>query len=194
MQNDGNMSDRSGFSPGTEQQNRTGGMGGDFHDGDGAGGVKGMASGAAEKLMNTAEQQKRAGADYVSGVADSVRRAAGEFEEQLPQAARYIRRAADQMEMMSDSLRRREMRQMLSDVQSFARRQPAAFLGVSLLAGFAAMRFLKSSAPTSSSGRYAGSEDEEMFDDGRFGAPSSSMPAGMSGAQERGGMSSGPGM
>jgi hypothetical protein len=184
------MSDRSGLGPGAEQQQRRGGTGGEFHAEEETGGVKGMASGATEKLMNTAEQQKRAGADYMSGVADSVRRAAGEFDEQLPQAARYIRRAADQMEEMSDSFRRREMRQMLSDVQSFARRQPAAFLGVSLLAGFAAMRFLKSSSPASSSGR----EDEETFDDGRYGTPSSSTPAAMSGSRERGGMSSGPGM
>jgi hypothetical protein len=194
MQNDGNMSDRSGLGPGAEQQQRRGGTGGEFHAEEGTSGVKGMASGATEKLMNTAEQQKRAGADYMSGVADSVRRAAGEFDEQLPQAARYIRRAADQMEEMSDSFRRREMRQMLSDVQSFARRQPAAFLGVSLLAGFAAMRFLKSSSPAASSGRYGGSEDEEVFDDGRYGTPSSSMRAGMPGSRERGDISSGPGM
>jgi hypothetical protein len=169
-------------------------MGGEFHNDEGTGAVRSMASGATEKLMNTAEQQKRAGADYMSGVADSVRRAAGEFDEQLPQAARYIRRAADQMEEMSDSFRRREMRQMLSDVQSFARRQPAAFLGVSLIAGFAAMRFLKSSSPAASSRRYAGGQGEEMFDDGRYGTPSSSTPAAMSGSRERGGMSSGPGM
>ena len=142
MQTEGNTSNPSAAGSGMGQQQ---GLGAEHTGGSR---VRGMASEATEKIMDTAERQKHAGADYVTGVAESVRRAAGEFDEQLPQAARYIRRAADQIDTMSDSLRRREMRQMLSDVQTFARRQPAAFLGVSLLAGFAAIRFLKSSAPS----------------------------------------------
>lgn len=114
--------------------------------------VKEIASQAGEKLMDTAEQQKRAGADFMTGVADAVRRAASEFEEPAPQAAHYIRAAADQMNAVSDALRRRDIGQMLSDVQSFARRQPSAFLGASFLAGFAVTRFLRSSAPAASSG------------------------------------------
>jgi hypothetical protein len=169
-----------------EQQQRTGAT-----PGTGAGGVRGLASDTTEKLMNTAERQKRAGADYVSGVADSVRRAAGEFDEQLPQAAQYIRRAADQIAVMSDSLRRKEMRQMLSDVESFARRQPAAFLGVSLLAGFAAMRFLKSSSPTPASGD---EEDDAMYQRGRYGSPASVAPGGSATGREASSFSSGQGM
>ena len=153
--------------------------------------MRGMASQAGEKLMDTAEQQKRAGADYVTGVAEAVRRAAGEFDEQVPQAAQYIRLAADQMETMSDSLRRRDMGQMLSDVQSFARRQPAAFLGISLLAGFAAMRFLRS---TSDGGRPSNGgyrrHESDFDDDGRYGAGGSRA----SGIPGSGPMTSGPGM
>lgn len=134
-------------------------------------GVKNVASQAREKLMNTAEDQKRAGADYVVGVADAVRRAAGEFDEQIPQAGEYIRSAADQMETMADSLRRRDIRQMLSDVQSFARRQPTAFLGASLFAGFAAIRFLRSSARSEQSTRRDWQHREPM-DDGRYGSSS----------------------
>jgi hypothetical protein len=174
-----------------EQQERTGAT-----PGTGAGGVRGLASDTTEKLMDTAERQKRAGADYVSGVADSIRRAAGEFDAQLPQAAQYIRRAADQMEVMSDSLRRKEMRQMLSDVESFARRQPAAFLGVSLLAGFAAMRFFKSSSPASGRGTWHGTaeEDEPMYERGRYGSPASAATGRSAAGGEAGSFSSGQGM
>ena len=136
-----------------------------------AGGVKNMASQAREKLMSTAENQKRAGADYVVGVADAVRRAAGEFDEQIPQAGEYIRSAADQMQTMADSLRRRDVGQMLSDVQSFARRQPTAFLGVSFLAGFAAIRFLRSSS-RDGSGTAGQWQRQEAMDDGRYGSSS----------------------
>ena len=111
-----------------------------------AGNAQGLASQAGEKLMHSAEQQKAAGADFVSGMAGAVRRAASEFEGEVPQAAQYIRYAADQMDSVSDAFRRRDVGQMISDVQSFARRQPTAFIGVTFLAGFAAMRFLKSSS------------------------------------------------
>lgn len=153
------------------------------------GGIRDMASRAGEKIMDTAERQKGVGADYVDGIAEAVRRAAGEFETQMPQAAHYIRYAADQMETMSDSFRRRDMSQMLQDVQSFARRQPTAFLGLSVLAGFAAIRFLRSGAPPSTSARSMSSgaggdwQGRGAMDDGRFGAAS-----GMSGTTPRAGL------
>jgi len=111
----------------------------------GASGISGMASKASEKLMDVAEQQKSAGADFVSGMADAVRNAAGSFDNQIPQAGEYIRYAADHMADMSDALRRRDVRQLVSGVETFARQQPTAFLGLTFLAGFAAVRFLRSS-------------------------------------------------
>ena len=110
---------------------------------------KGLMSKASEKLMDAAEQQKAAGASFVDDMAGAVRRAAGELDGQVPQAAEYIRYAADQMETMSDAIRRRDMGQMLSELQSFARQQPTAFLGATFLAGFAAVRFFKSSSGAS---------------------------------------------
>lgn len=151
----------SGFEGMEEQQQPLGGS---------PGGVRGMASKAGEKIMDTAERQKAVGADYVDGIAEAVRRAAGEFEGQVPQAAEYIRYAADQMESMSDSFRRRDISQMMQDVQSFARRQPTAFLGLSFLAGFAAVRFLKSGASGSGAASSNGGSWREPLDQGRYGA------------------------
>jgi len=168
------MGSQSSFgNPGMEEQHQD--LGGS------PGGVRGMASKAGEKIMDTAEHQKAVGADYVDNIAEAVRRAAGEFEGQVPQAAQYIRYAADQMETMSDSLRRRDISQMLSDVQSFARRQPTAFLGISFLAGFAAIRFLRSGSSGMSSMSSGSSwDDREPADDGRYGSSSSSMGSGSS--------------
>jgi len=42
--------------------------------------AKGLASQAGEKLLSSVEEQKAAGADFVSGVAGAVRRAANEFD------------------------------------------------------------------------------------------------------------------
>ncbi len=107
--------------------------------------AKGLASQAGEKLLSSVEEQKAAGADFVSGVAGAFRRAATEFDKDVPQAAQYIRLAADQIGTVSDAFRRRDLSQLVADVQGFARRQPTAFLGAAVLAGFAAVRFLKTS-------------------------------------------------
>jgi hypothetical protein len=153
------------------------GMQDDFGAGTGqsgsSGGAKGVVSQAGETLMNSAEQQKAAGADFISDLAGAVRRASGEFENQIPQAADYIRYAADQMDSMSDAVRRRDIGQLVSDLQMMARRQPTVFLGATFLAGFAAVRFLKSSSSGMSRSRNYGSE--EFVDSGRYG---NTMPEG----------------
>lgn len=133
--------------------------------------VKELASKAADKLMNTAQEQKQAGAEFMVGMAGAVRRAAGEFDGQMPEAARYIRSAADQLTNLSDAFRRRDIGQMVADVESFARRQPTAFLGLSFFAGFAAVRFLRSSASSAREGNF--------MSQGTSGMPGA-MPAGSS--------------
>jgi ElaB/YqjD/DUF883 family membrane-anchored ribosome-binding protein len=107
--------------------------------------AKDAVSGAGNRLRSAAEDQKNAGADFVTGIAAAVRRAAGEFEGQIPQAGQYIRRAADQIDNTSDAIRQRDLGELFQGVQDFARRQPTAFLGATVLAGFVAIRFLKSS-------------------------------------------------
>lgn len=103
-----------------------------------------VASDAGEKMKTAVADQKSAGADYIGNVAEVVRRASHEFDGQLPQAGHYIRQAAAQINNVSDALRTRDIGQLAGDVQEFARKQPAAFFGAAVLAGFAAVRFFKS--------------------------------------------------
>jgi gas vesicle protein len=105
-----------------------------------------VASKATDKLKQTVDGQKNAGAEYVGSVADMMRRAAREFDSELPIAGTYIRKAASQVETVSDSIRNGNFNDLISGAQSFARRQPTAFLGMAVLAGFGLVRFLKSSA------------------------------------------------
>ena len=114
------------------------------HAGSLAESTKDLASKASEKVASAVEQQKDAGAHFVSGMASSIRRAASEFG-QIPQAAQYMRLAADQIDTASEAFRRRDLNQLVSDVRDFARRQPTAFFGAAVLAGFAVVRFFKTS-------------------------------------------------
>jgi hypothetical protein len=126
--------------------------------------AKDMASQATDKLKQTVDGQKNAGADYVGNLADAMRRAAREFDHDLPIAGAYIRKAAAQIEGVSDQIKTGNFSDLVSGAQDFARRQPTAFLGLAVLAGFGAVRFLKSSA--NSSGAGSGAASEQVYSGG----------------------------
>jgi hypothetical protein len=143
--------------------------------------AKGLASQAGEKLLSSVEEQKVAGADFVSGVAGATRRAASEFDNHLPQAAEYIRVAADRIDSVSDAFRRRDLNQLVADLQGFARRQPTAFLGAAALAGFAMVRFLKTST---AGARAANNQGAITQHDTGFRSMPSNQPRGVSSGGE----------
>ena len=108
--------------------------------------AKDVASQATDKLKQAVDDQKSAGADYVGTLAGTIRRAAKEFDGDLPIAGTYIRKAAAQVEGVADTIRTGNFNDLVAERSQFARRQPTAFLGMAVLAGFGVVRFLKSSA------------------------------------------------
>lgn len=116
-----------------------------------------LASEAGEKINEKMADQKNASADYAKTFAESLRRAAGEFDSQIPMAGRYIRSAAQQVEAVSESVRNGDVGDLVKGAQDFARRQPTAFLGLAVLAGFGLVRFLKSSGGSSNDSSDPGS-------------------------------------
>ncbi|MGZ6228872.1 MAG: hypothetical protein ACXWNE_12130 [Candidatus Binataceae bacterium] len=114
--------------------------------------AKDVAAGAADRFQDQAREQQRSGADFVGRLAGNIRQAAQAFESDAPFAARGINSAADYVEDAAEKIRGGTFRDLLAGANDFATRQPAAFLGLSVLAGFVAVRFLKTSGnPTSSS-------------------------------------------
>jgi hypothetical protein len=121
--------------------------------------AKDIASQTGEKVKQAVNDQRGAGAVYVGNLADTMRRAAREFEPDLEIAATYIRKAASQVDSVSDAVRNGKLNDLIRGAQSFARRQPTAFLGLSVLAGFGVIRFLKSSADAGNQGGDAHASD-----------------------------------
>lgn len=111
--------------------------------------AKGMAKDATDQVSKSVSSQKSAGADYLASFAQATGRAADQFENDIPQAAQFIRQASEQIQGFADTVRERDARELLSDVQDFARRQPTLFFGGAVVLGFAALRFLKSGTPKS---------------------------------------------
>ncbi|WP_236843408.1 hypothetical protein [Bradyrhizobium icense] len=113
--------------------------------------AKDVASGTADRLQEQAGEQQRTGADFIGRLAGDIRNAARAFESDAPFAARSINSAAEYVDEAAEKIRNGSLRDLLDGATDFARRQPAAFLGLSVLAGFAAVRFLKASGNQSSS-------------------------------------------
>jgi gas vesicle protein len=105
-----------------------------------------VGSQAAGRLKEEVGDKKDAGARYVSGIAEAMRRAAHEFDEDFPIAGKFLRNGAEQVDNASEALRKGDFGDLLHGARDFARRQPTAFLGLAVLAGFGAVRFMKSSA------------------------------------------------
>lgn len=105
-----------------------------------------VADAVKTKAEDLANQGKEAGADKAEGFAGAVRRVADDLESTSPEIAKHVRSAADSIEGVAGSLRERSVGSLIEEVTGFARRQPAAFFGAAVLAGFAVSRFAKSSA------------------------------------------------
>ena len=114
----------------------------------------GTATGTGNAIWNDAKEtarsklseQQQAAAGSLGDFAGALRKSAEQLQGgQHQSAARFAQTAANSLEQLSHSLKNRDLEGMLRDAESFARRQPAAFFGAAVVAGFFAVRFLKSS-------------------------------------------------
>ena len=133
--------------------------------------AKEAAAGTADRFQDQAREQQRSGADFVDRFAGNIRDAARAFENDVPFAARGINSAAEYVDEAADKIRNGSFRDLVDGATDFAKRQPAAFLGLSVLAGFAAVRFLRASGSESSS-RQGSSSSSSSYE------PSSSYSSG----------------
>jgi len=123
--------------------------------------AKDVASETADHLQDKAREQQRSGADFIERFAGNIREAAHSFDNDAPFAARGINSAAEYVEDAAEKIRNGSYRDLIDGATDFAKRQPAAFLGLSVLAGFAAIRFLKASGGQSSSSQGRSTQSEK---------------------------------
>jgi hypothetical protein len=148
--------------------------------------AKDAAAGAADRFQDQAREQQRSGADFVGRFAGNIRDAARAFENDVPFAARGINSAAEYVDEAADKIRNGSFRDLVDSATDFAKRQPAAFLGLSVLAGFAAVRFLKASGGQSSSGQGASGQGSSSSDTPSSYSPSSYNPSSYSSGSYKG--------
>jgi hypothetical protein len=97
------------------------------------------------------DRRKDEAASQLERVASAVRQFGQGFGDQqqgplVQYAAEYGQKAADGLERFTNYLRQTDTRELVHEVENFARRRPAIVLGGAFLLGLAGARFLKSSA------------------------------------------------
>lgn len=106
--------------------------------------VKDSATLLADQAKSNAKQALSDGAeraaDTSQNVTQSLRRAADDVEGDQKWLGAALRKSADTLEHATQSLKGGDVNQALGELNGFARRQPALFLGASLALGFALAR------------------------------------------------------
>lgn len=123
----------------------------------------GMAATVTSQVQDALDQQVVRGAKTITNVAQSARRAADELEPDAPQIAGLVRGVADRVEEYSRNLETQSVSDIYEAASDFTRRQPALVFGLAALAGFFALRTLKSSSTSSERGRPVSSPGGEGF-------------------------------
>lgn len=120
--------------------------------GDAANKVKNELEGAAESVRDRAAEEADRGKDYaadqVDAVASAIRRSARQYEGEVgaETVSRYAENAADRFTQFGETLRKKDLRSIVSDAESFARSHPALVFGMAFAGGLLAARFLRASA------------------------------------------------
>ena len=97
---------------------------------------------AADEARTQLDTGKTRAAGALRGVASSL---TNPNEGGNDTISEYIRMAGDRVQRAADYLENKDVREVVSDVEGFARRQPALFLGGAFMIGLVAARVLKSS-------------------------------------------------
>ncbi len=120
--------------------------------------VADTASGLMDRVRERAtaqlSTQKDRATDGLGSVAQAVRQSTQHLRDNKQDAiAGYVDKAADQIDRLSAQLRNRDVGELVGEVQRYARRQPALFVGTAFAIGVIGARFLKSSSDRKSRSR-----------------------------------------
>ena len=107
----------------------------------------------SDELRTRVDSTRARAADALGSVAHALTSSVQQLRtENQPIPSEYVERAGTQIRRASDYLRNTNTDDLVRNAESFARRQPAVFLGGAFVLGFLAARLVKSSQASTSSG------------------------------------------
>jgi len=123
----------------------------------------------ADKTVSTIEEKKSGVTGGIRTLAQTVRRVGDDLNQggdKTPvtqYSARYAQTAAGKLEQVADYFNKHDLRAIGRDVENYARRNPAVFLGTAFGLGLLAARFFKSTpTPSLTSQRFSTDIDHQL--------------------------------
>jgi hypothetical protein len=115
----------------------------------------GFADQLKSKTSGALAGQKDRATQGLGSIAEAIRSSGRELGDKNQSAlAGYVNNAADSLQRWADTLQRKDVGEIVEDIQRFGRRQPALFIGLAVGAGLVTARFLKSSRGGASQSAY----------------------------------------
>lgn len=106
--------------------------------------AKQMGSSAIDRAHSEVDARKGAAATQAKSVSSAINRAAGELDDGAPAWLKSaFEKGAEQIQRLAETIEQKDSRQLVDEVNGFARRSPGTFLLGCAAAGFAAARVLK---------------------------------------------------
>src|SRR4051812_12091139 len=102
---------------------------------------------AQERVRSAVGSRKSQAVETVSGLAQSLLLAGQNLQDQQSPAARLVEQAAERLDRVAQYLETTEPEALVRRTESWARQNPALFIGGAFLVGILGARFLKSSRP-----------------------------------------------
>lgn len=103
-----------------------------------------LGSKAANRLHSEVDSRKDAAVSQAQSVSSAIGKTAASLDDSAPDWLKSaFHQGAQKIQQFADTIEQKDSRQILDEVQSFARERPALFLGACAAAGFAAARILK---------------------------------------------------
>lgn len=113
--------------------------------GEAGGTTQNLGGQATDKLRAFADDGKARAVGALDGFAKMIDDAAGQVDEKLgAQFGGYARQASGAVSSFSDSLRGKEVEDLVEDARAFVQKSPAVAIGVAAAIGFALVRVLRS--------------------------------------------------
>lgn len=114
-------------------------------------GARQAATEAQTQVQTRLERGRQDAAVTLSSVATTLLQSGLQLrDEKQEMAGEYVERAARQIERAAHYVETADLREVVDQVEDFARRRPAVFIGSAFAAGLLAARFLKSSRSSAS--------------------------------------------
>ncbi len=99
-----------------------------------------------QRASDAVSEQKNFASERVSGFAAAIEKVGEELEQgdqrDQREIGRYAKQIGSGIHRFADDIKGKDIAEIAGMAEDFGRRQPAAFIGIAALAGFAASRFL----------------------------------------------------